>query len=216
MVPQAFDMEAGGAGRPPTLAEERVMTYLCLIHGAHGLIFYSYFDLLQDKKAGFESRWKDMLVVGREVKRLEPALLSSCDPQPVAVHAPEGIHHCQRADDDCLKHHVDYVITSGAVREWGGLQNLLCDFNVAEVGCAGGRAGVRVHDQAQLIGAWGQRSRDLQVMFPAHDLAGLPQPGGIRVADQWRLQSGNALTAAVAQHQLEPPISARLGIGLPV
>jgi hypothetical protein len=32
-------------GRAPTFEEERCMTYLGLIHGAKGLIYYCYYDL---------------------------------------------------------------------------------------------------------------------------------------------------------------------------
>jgi len=104
MVPQAFDWanypkEWKEQGRAPTLAEELVMTYLCLIHGAHGLIFYSYFDLLHDR-AGFEKRWADMLVVGREVKQLEPALLSTAKPPGFSVKVSDGsVQFAWRADD---------------------------------------------------------------------------------------------------------------------
>ena len=76
------------------------MTYLCLIHGAHGLIYYSYADLLRDPKVGFDQRWADMLVVGKEVKQLEPALLSAAPPpQGIEVQAPGSVHHALRADD---------------------------------------------------------------------------------------------------------------------
>lgn len=103
MVPQAFDWASyrhePGKGRPPTLDEERVMTYLCLIHGAHGLIYYSYADLLRDPKLGFDQRWADLVKVGREVKQLEPALLSVAPPPPLEVNAPSSVHHAVRSDD---------------------------------------------------------------------------------------------------------------------
>lgn len=82
---------------------EAVRAYLDALAARKMKVIYSlkdiHFDLLQDRKAGFEQRWKDMLLVGREVKRLEPALLSTRDPKPVTVHTSEGVHHSQRADD---------------------------------------------------------------------------------------------------------------------
>lgn len=81
MVPQAFDWatyhpDRTGNSRAPTLDEELVMSYLCLIHGAHGLIYYSYFDLQRDP-LGFEQRWADMATLGQELNRLMPALLAA-------------------------------------------------------------------------------------------------------------------------------------------
>ena len=103
MVPQAFDWACyrknPAQGRPPTLDEERVMTYLCLIHGAHGLIYYNYADLLRDPTAGFARRWADLLKVGQEVKQLEPALLSVAPPPKLEVEAPSSVHYAVRADE---------------------------------------------------------------------------------------------------------------------
>lgn len=75
------------------------MTYLCLIHGAHGLIYYSYYDLLRDPKVGFDQRWADMLLVGQEVKALEPALVSIAQPPRIQVKSPDFLDHAVRADD---------------------------------------------------------------------------------------------------------------------
>ena len=100
MVPQAFDWtNYRREGRVPTLAEERVMTYLCLIHGANGLIYYSYADLLRDKLNAFDRRWADMLVVGREVRQLEPALLSVAAAPALDVSAPPAVQYAVRQDD---------------------------------------------------------------------------------------------------------------------
>jgi hypothetical protein len=102
MVPQAFDQsnyrKPPQSGRAPTLGEELVMSYLCLIHGANGLMYYSYFDLERDR-AGFDKRWADMLVVGREVQQLEPALLSIARPPNLPVDASSGsVQYAVRAD----------------------------------------------------------------------------------------------------------------------
>ncbi len=104
MVPQAMDWACYKKDYPekfraPTLDEELVMTYLCLINGAHGLIYYSYFDLMRDR-LGFDKRWADMLVVGNEVKALFPALLSAPKPAKLDVTASsEVVQFATRADD---------------------------------------------------------------------------------------------------------------------
>jgi hypothetical protein len=104
MVPQAMDWacyhkDRADKLRAPTLDEELVMTYLCLIHGASGLIYYSYFDLMRDP-LGFDKRWADMLVVGNEVKQLFPALLSAAKPPTLDVKpSRDAVQFATRADD---------------------------------------------------------------------------------------------------------------------
>jgi hypothetical protein len=104
MVPQAMDWacyrkEHADKLRAPTLDEELVMTYLCLIHGASGLIYYSYFDLQRDR-LGLDKRWADMLVVGNEVKQLFPALLSGAKPPELVVKTSrDAVQFTTRADD---------------------------------------------------------------------------------------------------------------------
>lgn len=104
MVPQAFDWanyhpDRAATSRPPTLDEELVMSYLCLIHGAHGLIFYSYPDLLRDR-LGFAPRWADMAVIGREMNLLVPAFLSAKPAPQRQVRTASGqIHFAQRTDE---------------------------------------------------------------------------------------------------------------------
>lgn len=101
MVPQAFDWSHYGKGRPgrfPTPAELRVMTYLCLIHGADGLIYYCYHDLLRDRQS-FEKNWADMAAVAREVDWLEPALVSCAKPEIPEVRADAGVEWSARSDD---------------------------------------------------------------------------------------------------------------------
>ncbi|HEX3000465.1 MAG TPA: hypothetical protein VHR86_09555, partial [Armatimonadota bacterium] len=103
-VPQAHDWacynkDPQAKHRPPTLDEEMVMSYLCLIHGANGLIYYSYFDLQRDS-LGFNRRWAEMLVVGNEMKQLIPALLSTAAAPKLAVQADsKSVEYSQRADD---------------------------------------------------------------------------------------------------------------------
>jgi hypothetical protein len=104
MVPQAmnwanYHKDRADKLRAPTLDEEMVMTYLCLIHGAHGLIYYCYHDLMRDS-LGFDKRWADMLVVGNEVKRLFPALLSTAKPPKLEVKpSRDAVQFATRADD---------------------------------------------------------------------------------------------------------------------
>lgn len=104
MVAQAmnwanYHKERADKLRAPTLDEELVMTYLCLIHGAHGLIYYCYHDLMRDS-VGFDRRWADMLVVGNEVKQLFPALLSAAKPPKLDVKpSRDAVQFATRADD---------------------------------------------------------------------------------------------------------------------
>jgi hypothetical protein len=93
-VPQAFawctasqERDPSGSGRPPTYAELRCMTYQALVEGAKGLVYYAFYELKEDP-LGFDARWADMARIAREVRALEPALLSA-DPPPEGV-AVEG------------------------------------------------------------------------------------------------------------------------------
>ena len=63
----------------PTLDEVRCMAYQSLVHGANGLVFYSFFDLKRDPM-GFEKRWADVKQMGQEIKELIPILLSTEEP----------------------------------------------------------------------------------------------------------------------------------------
>jgi hypothetical protein len=68
----------------------RVMTYLALVNGAKGLIYYSFYDLKRDR-LGFDVRWKDVSRLGAEVRSLMPALLATgTAPRDVAVSGPGG------------------------------------------------------------------------------------------------------------------------------
>lgn len=83
VVPQIFawSIYSGKEEREPTMGEKRCMAYLALIHGANGLIFYSYFDLFRDvggKRAEpevFERRWSEVRQLGKELSSLLPMLL---------------------------------------------------------------------------------------------------------------------------------------------
>lgn len=96
-VPQAFDWgnyrkdEDQSKTRKPTLQELRSMTWQCIAGGANGIIYYSFFDLYkQPEKNPFDKQWADVLAAAREVKKLEPVLLS-VEPAPEATGAPAEI-----------------------------------------------------------------------------------------------------------------------------
>ena len=83
LVPQIFDWRdypgdpAGRdlTGRPPTRDEMRAMTYLAVNHGAKGLIYYSYFNIRDDKD--YKTRWEEIKKIASEIDRLRPVLLST-------------------------------------------------------------------------------------------------------------------------------------------
>jgi len=62
-------------GRAPTYQEERCMTYLGLVQGAKGLIYYCYYDLRVLPQ--YREMWAWMKTIAGEVKTLSPALLST-------------------------------------------------------------------------------------------------------------------------------------------
>jgi hypothetical protein len=73
-IPQAFGYKDLKSWRVPTFAEERNMTYLALLAGAKGLVYYTYRD------NGFNMRenpelWDGMKTLPAEIKALEPFLL---------------------------------------------------------------------------------------------------------------------------------------------
>jgi hypothetical protein len=61
------------AGRPPTEDEVRAMTYLAIVHGAQGLLYWCLYNLdyLPDRSA----RWAAATRLGAELAELEPFLL---------------------------------------------------------------------------------------------------------------------------------------------
>jgi len=76
LVPQIFDWsDYGRKARPPTREEMRAMTYLAVNHGARGLIYYSYFNVLDD--ADYQTRWEEIKEIAGEINHLRPVLLST-------------------------------------------------------------------------------------------------------------------------------------------
>jgi len=88
------------------------MAYQCLVNGANGLIFYSFFDLRRDP-LGFESRWADVKKLGQEIKSLIPILLSTEEPPNVQLSSGERhIHFSTRRYDGRL-----YILAVNVSRE---------------------------------------------------------------------------------------------------
>ena len=90
-VPQVFDKGAYAINRktpeicrPPTYEDMRNMAWQCLVGGAQGLVFYSFFDLVaMDAKTPFRQRWEDVKRMVVEIKSHEAYLLSADEPPPV-------------------------------------------------------------------------------------------------------------------------------------
>jgi hypothetical protein len=80
LVPQIFDWSdypgdfRAPTGRRPTRDEMRAMTYLAINHGAKGLIYYSYFNIRDDKD--YKIRWPQIKEIAAEIDSLRPVLLS--------------------------------------------------------------------------------------------------------------------------------------------
>ena len=118
MVPQAHKTSiyrtdgAKYAGPGPTFDEMRCMAYQCLVNGANGLIFYSFFDLKRDP-LGFESRWADVKKLGQEIKSLIPILLSTEEPPNVQLSSgAQHVHFSTRRHDGKL-----YILAVNVSRE---------------------------------------------------------------------------------------------------
>jgi hypothetical protein len=68
---QCFGYDNPNSWRVPTFAEVRNMTYLALLAGAKGVLYYTYYD------TGFDMTkhpdlWRDMCTLPAEMKALEP------------------------------------------------------------------------------------------------------------------------------------------------
>lgn len=97
-VPQVFDKGAYAINRktpeicrPPTYEDMRNMAWQCLVGGAKGLVFYSFFDLVaMDSKTPFRRRWEDVKRMAAEIKAHEAYLLSA-DEAPSVHGVPAGL-----------------------------------------------------------------------------------------------------------------------------
>ena len=80
-VPQIFDWAgyregpAKDAARPPTLDEMRTMAYQCLVEGAKGLIFYSWYDLHKFPET-FDARWAEVTQMNAELRAFLPWVIA--------------------------------------------------------------------------------------------------------------------------------------------
>jgi hypothetical protein len=108
-VPQAFNWASYRVGeadeyRSPTLAEMRSMAWQCIVGGAKGLLFYSWFDLWKMHERGeedFHERWGDVKTMVGEIEPLTEFFLSTQEPpEGLAVRAPEAIAWRAFALDD--------------------------------------------------------------------------------------------------------------------
>lgn len=99
------------SGRMPTYEESRCMIYLGLTHGAKGLIYYSYYDLLALPQ--HEATWGWMKKIADEVKTLSPVLLG---PEPAG---PAGFSPADAPIHTMLKRHDGriYLIVVNSGRE---------------------------------------------------------------------------------------------------
>lgn len=88
IVPQAF---GGGEGwrREPSAAEERVMTYLALIHGATGIQYFVRRAPVGNPIS--PSLWSECRRLALEGQELAPALLSS-EPRPAVRCSDASVH----------------------------------------------------------------------------------------------------------------------------
>jgi len=120
MVPQVMDWNCYGYDkilRGPTLDEITIMSYLCLIEGAKGMIYYSYFDLQRDV-FGFDKRWKDVMTMGNEIKQLIPAVMSIKKPLNLTVQTSiPDIRHRVFADDNGS----NYLLLANTHKTRGGV-----------------------------------------------------------------------------------------------
>ena len=79
------------SGRAPNRQEGRCMTYLGLVHGAKGLIYWCYYDMRVLPQ--YEEMWAWMKEIGQEVKTLTPVLLSPDDLGPIAFSPADAPMH---------------------------------------------------------------------------------------------------------------------------
>jgi hypothetical protein len=79
-IPSQRDLDNG---RAPTYEEGRCMTYLGLIHGAKGLIYWCYYNMRVLPQ--YQEMWDWMKSIGEEVKELSPVLLTADDLGSIAV-----------------------------------------------------------------------------------------------------------------------------------
>ncbi len=87
---QAYEWK--GDGRVlPTVAQERCMTYMTLIHGVKGFCYFSY---PQMKRKTEPALWNSFKGLTAELKQLAPVILSATPKQEISVTpADSGLHY---------------------------------------------------------------------------------------------------------------------------
>ena len=87
---QAYELER--EGRPlPTVAQERCMTYLTLIHGVKGFFYFSYPLMKRNEKPAL---WNSFKGLTAELKQLAPVILAATPKQEIKVTPPgSGLHY---------------------------------------------------------------------------------------------------------------------------
>ncbi len=99
--------------RAPTYEEIRCMAWLCVANGANGLVFFSFFDLLNMDKTleeggtalvrdPFEERWADVKRMAREISDQFPILLSAgetLDVRPTETSSRDASYRLYGSDE---------------------------------------------------------------------------------------------------------------------
>lgn len=94
MVPQGASQGAYSGNpdvRQPTYEETMCMSYLGLIHGARGLIYYSFFDL--KRTTGGDEHWEVLKKIADEMARISPIVLGLDVPAMKRLTAGDGRIH---------------------------------------------------------------------------------------------------------------------------
>eukprot|EP00929_Paragymnodinium_shiwhaense_P072907 TRINITY_DN37007_c0_g1_i1.p1 TRINITY_DN37007_c0_g1~~TRINITY_DN37007_c0_g1_i1.p1 ORF type:complete len:580 (+),score=79.98 TRINITY_DN37007_c0_g1_i1:71-1810(+) len=134
MVPQSF---GGGEawGRGPTSIEERLMTYLGLLHGVSGIQYF-----IRSPELGFpyaESAWSEIRQIAAEVRELESALVVGYKDQgvvrrSVSVAVSEVTKAMRGSDEACKAIAGGWVDRDGSIvvlaAELGSYDGLPCEY----------------------------------------------------------------------------------------
>ena len=130
VVPQIFnwgsyklrdDPKAFAESHFPTYEEMRAMSLYAAMLGAKGFVFYSNFDIMQryDKllPGSGEREWPKVVEMVKAVKELEPFILSTKGPLPIAVESePPDAVEAGILQDDAGKFRVIVIGTGGKAK----------------------------------------------------------------------------------------------------
>ena len=86
MVPLSIysDRLSKKESRAPTFEEQRAQTYLGIVYGARGVVYFAY-DMRQDSVVGWRRLWAGMKCMATNIGRLSPILLSTSLPREVRI-----------------------------------------------------------------------------------------------------------------------------------